>query len=191
MPASVVAAVASAVLFSRLVEAVGRSILDWTLAVSLMLVLLSHLILTMVVPHEAYQAEHRSGTDEVKMAAYVGIGAAPILALLLFLVERRLSLHPLVIASLLISAGLSLKSLHTLFRLILPRRAEFPVPQTSGEKAEAMFFGTIADSQGPRLVVLCIGCGLVMVLPLYVTVVSVLINLLERWSRRWDRSQSP
>jgi hypothetical protein len=42
---------------------------------------------------------------------------------------------------------------------------------------EARWFGTIANSRGPRLVVLCIGCGLVMVLPLYVSVFSVLINL--------------
>jgi len=39
-------------------------------------------------------------------------------------------------------------------------------------------FGTIAQSNGPRLVMLCIGCGLAMVLPLHVTVISTLINLL-------------
>ena len=171
VPASVVVAAASAAVFSHL----GGSAPDWALAVSLVLV--SHLILTLVVPHEAHQAEHRCGMDEVKMGAYVGIGAAPVLALLLFLVERQLFLHLPVIVSLLISSTLSLKSLHTLLRLILPRRAEFPAPQTYREKAEATFFGTIADSHGPRLVVLCIGCGLVMVLPLYVAVFSVLINL--------------
>lgn len=175
VPASVVAAAASATVFSHL----DKSALDWALGVSLMLVLISHLILTLVVPHEAHEAEHRCGMDEVKMAAYVGIAAAPVLALLLFLIKSQLFLHPLVIVSLLISSGLSLRSLHTLFRLILPRRAEFPAPQTNREKAEATFFGTIADSHGPRLVVLCIGCGLVMVLPLYVTVFSVLVNLLN------------
>ncbi|HEX2998226.1 MAG TPA: hypothetical protein VHP14_25600 [Anaerolineales bacterium] len=175
VPASVVAAAASAVVFSHL----GRSALDWALGISLMLVLISHLILTLVVPHETHEAEHRCGMDEVKMAAYVGIAAAPVLALLLFLIGRQLFLHPLVIVSLVISSGLSLRSLHTLFRLILPRRAEFPAPQTAGEKAAATFFGTIAASHGPRLVVLCIGCGLVMVLPLYVTVFSLLVNLLN------------
>jgi hypothetical protein len=176
--ASVVAVAASAAIFSRLVD-VNHPILNWTLAISLMLVLVSHLTLILVIPHEAQQAEHRCGMDEVGMGAYVGIGAAPVLALLLFLVERQLFLHPLVIVSLLISSGLSLRSLHTLCRLILPRRGEFPAPQTHKEKIAASFFGTIADSRGPRLVVLCIGCGLVLILPLYVTVFSVLVNLLN------------
>ncbi|HMB24147.1 MAG: hypothetical protein ACM33V_13085 [Chloroflexota bacterium] len=175
VPASVVAAAAVAAVFPHL----GKFALDWALGVSLTLVLISHLILTLVIPHEAHEAEHRCGMDEVKMAAYVGIAAAPVLALLLFLIERQLFLHPLVSVSLVISSGLSLRSLHTLLRLILPRRAEFPAPQTAGEKAEATFFGTIADSHGPRLVVLCVGCGLVMVLPLHVTVFSVLVNLLN------------
>jgi hypothetical protein len=179
VPASVVAAVVSAAVFLRLIGSVSHPLLNWALAVPLMLVLVSHLTLTLVIAHEAQQTEHRCGMDEVRMAAYVGIGTAPVLALLLFLVERQLFLHPFVIVSLLIGFSLSLTSLDRLLRLILPRRAEFPAPRTHREKAEARFFGTIAASHGPRLVVLCIGCGLVMVLPLYVTVFSVLVNLLN------------
>ena len=184
LPATVIATALAAAVFSRLADSVdtqsveaARSILDLPLTVSLLLMLISHFALTLVIPHEARQAEHLCGIDEVKMAAYVGIGAAPVLALLLILIRANLFSNPLVVVALLASAGMSLKSLQSLFRLILPKRASFPVPQDSWQKTEAKLFGTIANSHGPRLVVLCIGCGLVMVLPLHVTVFSVLINL--------------
>jgi hypothetical protein len=186
VPAAVVAAALAATVFSRLADSIGsktgeaisaKPILDMPLTVSLLLVLIAHFALTLVVPHEARKAEHRCGMDEVKMAAYVGIGAAPVLAFLLLLVGAKLLLNPLVIVALLASAVMSLKSLQTLFKLILPRRASFPVSQDGWEKIETKLFGTIADSHGPRLTTLCIGCGLVMILPLHVAVFSVLINL--------------
>lgn len=181
VPASVVAAGLAAFVFSRLAEtvdpALAGSILDWPLGVSLLLVLVSHFALTLVIPHEAREAEHRCGMDEVKMAAYVGIGAAPALAIFLLFVGSELFSKPLVWLALLASAGMSLKSLQTLLGLILPRRASFPAPQEGFQTVEATLFGTIANSRGPRLVVLCIGCGLLMVLPLYVVVISVLVNL--------------
>jgi hypothetical protein len=178
VPATVVAAALSAAVFSHLADSIGsKAILDMPLTVSLLLVLIAHIALTLVIPHEAHEAEHRCGMDEVKMAAYVGIGAAPVLTLLLLLVNLKLFLNPLVILALLGNAVMSLKSLQTLYNLILPRRASFPVPQDDWQKAEAKWFGTIADSRGPRLIKLCIGCGLVMILPLHVTVFSVLINL--------------
>jgi MFS family permease len=186
VPASIVAAVLATGIFSRLSDLLdnqpGQPILDGTimtmpLAVSLLLVLISHFALTLVIPHEAQQAEHLCGMDEVKMAAYVGIGAAPLLILLLLLVNPDSFTTPLVLIALLASTAMSLKSLHTLFKQILPRRASFPPPQPGRQKREAIWFGTIAKSPASRLVVLCIGCGLVMVLPLYVSVLSVLINL--------------
>jgi hypothetical protein len=187
VPATVVAAALAAAVFSRLADSAGgqaneaalaQPILEWPLTVSLLLVLVSHFALTLVVPHEARQAEHLCGMDEVKMAAYVGIGATPVLALLLFLVGAELFSKPLVVVALLAGAGMSLKSVQSLFGLILPGRASFLAPQDGWRKAEAKLFGTIAKSRGPRLAVLCIGCGLLMVLPLYVTVLSVLVNLL-------------
>jgi hypothetical protein len=168
VPASIVASAAAAAVFS---------VSELPLLVSLLLVLISHLALTLVVPHEARQAEHLCGMDEVKMAAYVAIGAFPAWAVLLLLANAKLFTKPLVIISLLTSASLSLKSLGTLLKMILPMRATFPTPQDDQQKIEAKLFGTIASSRGSRLVVLCIGCGLVMVLPLHVVLISVLITL--------------
>jgi len=185
-PAAVVAVTLAAAVFSRLADFAGTqpdaaaligSILDLPLAVSLLLVLLSHFALTLVTSHEAQQAEHLCGLDEVKMAAYVGIGVAPVLAVLLLLVNIQLFSKPLVWAALLASAGMSLKSLQILLRQILPRRASFSSPQENRQKIEAQWFGTIAQSNGPRLVLLCIGCGLAMILPLHVVVLSTLVNL--------------
>ncbi len=186
VPASIVATALSAYIFSRLSDLLGGQtkllILDGSIAtmplvVSLLLVLVSHFALTMVVPHEAWQAEHRCGLDEVKMAAYVGVGAAPLLILLLSLAFPEALKNPLVLAALLASTAMSLKSLHSLRKLILPRRTSFPPPLAGRQRTEVNLFGTIAASRGPRLVVLCIGCGLAMVLPLQVSVFSILINL--------------
>ncbi|HPH98607.1 MAG TPA: hypothetical protein PKW33_21605 [Anaerolineaceae bacterium] len=178
--ASVVTAVMAAAVFGGLEKAFGATaagVLGMPLTVSLVMTLISQLALTLVIPHEAAQAEHRCGMDEVKMAAFVGIGTAPLLALLLGLVDARLLLTPVVTAALLLSAAMSgLAGLH-LFKKVLPGRAAFPVPQDSRQKAEAVLFGTIANSLGPRLVVLCTGCGLLMVLPLQAAVFSALINL--------------
>jgi hypothetical protein len=191
VPASIVAATLAAAIFSRLADLVGLqtnhsncigAIQDMPLVVSLLLVLFSHFALTMVVPHEARQAKHLCGMDEVKMGAYVGIGASPVLIILLILIEPDYFTNPLVITALLACTGMSLKSLHTLFKLILPSRASFPAPQESWKKTEASLFGTISSSSGTQLVELCIGCGLVMVLPLYVSVLSILINLNIVWS---------
>ncbi len=134
VPASIVATALSAYIFSRLSDLLGDqtglvildgSIATMSLVVSLLLVLISHFALTLVIPHEARQAEHRCGLDEVKMAAYVGIGAAPLLILLLSLVDPDTLKNPLVLAALLASTVMSLKSLHSLRKLILPRRASF------------------------------------------------------------------
>jgi hypothetical protein len=183
LPASIVAATLAAAIFPRLSvlldkQAVfDRSVVDMPLEVSLLLVLVSHLAVTLVVPHETRQAEHLCGMDEVKMAAYVGIGAAPLLILLLWLVDVDSFKNPLVLISLLASSIMSLISLDSLIRLVMPKRASFPPHEEGRQKTEAVLFGSIANSQGPRLVELCIGCGLLMVLPLYVTVLSVLINI--------------
>ncbi|MBN2256738.1 MAG: hypothetical protein JW704_02805 [Anaerolineaceae bacterium] len=147
------------------------------LAASLLILIISHFALTLVTVHETRQAEHRCGMDEVKMAAYVGIGAGPLLALLLFLINVDIFQKPFILAALLTSIVKSLKSLHTLLKYILPKRASFPAPREGWQKTEAKWFGTIAASHGPRLVLLCIGCGWAMVMPLYVSVLSVLINL--------------
>jgi hypothetical protein len=186
VPASIVAAAMAGAIFSRLADYLGSQtsqtgfdgrLLEIPLVVSLLLVLISHIALTLVVPHEAHQAEHLCGMDEVKMGAYVGIGAAPLLILLLILVDAPSFSNPLVVIALLAISGLTLISLRTLRRQILPGRDAFPAPRDGRQKTEAKLFGSIANSQGPRLVVLCIGCGMLMVLPLYVTVFSVLINL--------------
>ena len=186
VPASVVAAALAAAIFPRLANFAGGPtrqslcagvIVDLPLAAALLLVVVSHLALTLVIPHEAQQAEHLCGMDEVKMGAFVGIGAAPVLMLLVLLVEAQLFVNPLVITALVVCTGLSLKSLYALFKLILPGRAAFPAPQEGWQKTEASLFGSIATSSASQLVMLCTGCGLVIVLPIYIPVLSVLINL--------------
>jgi len=178
LPASIVAGALSAFVFSRMADSTGDgSILTMPLTVSLLLVFLSHLALTLLLPHEARQAEHVCGMNEVKMTGFVGIGATPLLALILFVVDARLFLRPQVILALSAGLLLSLRSLQVLVKQILPGRAFLPAPQGDRQKVEAMWFGSIASSYGPRLIALCTGCGLAMILPLYVTMVSVLTNL--------------
>ncbi len=184
VPAAIVAAALAGAIFPRLSNLISRQAgqvvlaaadLDLPLEAALLLVLVAHLALTLVIPHEARQAGHLCGLDEVKMAAYVSTAAAPVLSLLLWLVDRAAFSNPRVVAALLASAGLSLVSLHILRTVVLPRRAGFPAHPV--DRVEARWFGTIANSRGPRLAVLCAGCGLAMALPLYVTVLSVLVNL--------------
>jgi hypothetical protein len=170
-PASVVAAALAVWIFPRL----AGSLLP--LLSALLLVLVSQLALTLVIPHEAREAEHLCGMDEVKMAAYVSIGTAPVLTFFLVLVEIPLLTHPLVAAALLLSATMSLFALRFLVQIVLPGRSRFPAPRGEKQQAEAKWFGSISQSRGPRLVVLCIACGLAMILPLHVTAFSVLINL--------------
>jgi hypothetical protein len=176
LPATMVATALAAAVFSHLSVSVGQAS-DMPLYVSLLLVLISHFALTLIIPHEAQQAEHRCGMDEVKMAGFVGIAAAPVLAILLLVTDLKSFSNPLVIVALSASVMMSLKSLYDLFKVILPRRDSFPIPQGNSQRLEAKWFGSIADSDGPRLIVLCIGCGLLMLLPMYLTVFSVLINL--------------
>lgn len=183
VPASIVATVIAAVVFPRLASSVnGPSTrlvteMDLPVLVSLFLLVISHVALTLVVPHEARASTHRCGLDEVKMGAFVGIATAPVLAILLFLPRRDVFSHPVILIAMLIISTLSLVSILTLISLILPRRAVFKPPPNKHLKMEASLFGTIARSKGPRLIVLCVGCGILMVLPLYITVISVLINL--------------
>lgn len=185
VPASVFAAALAAAIFPHVFDIAGTSGIKvfqgnfglLPLGVALLLVLVSHLALTLVVPHEARQAEHRCGTDEVKMAAFVGIAAAPVLVLLLALIDAQLFQNPIIDAALLASVVMSAGNVYSLVRIVLPRRASFPVPQAGQQKTEAVLFGTIAVSRAPRLAVLCTGCGLAMMLPFYVCVVSLLINL--------------
>jgi hypothetical protein len=178
VPASLFAVALAAAIFPRLANLPGsHSFLKLPLLVSMLLALFSQLALTLVIPHEAHQAEHRSGMDEVKMGALVGIVTAPALILLLFLIDPRSTTNPLVIASMLASVVMSLVSLRTLLKRILPGRTAFPAPQPGKPKAEALLFGSIARSRALRLVLLCVGCGMAMVLPVYVCVISLLINL--------------
>ena len=192
VPASIVAAGLAAAIFSHLAHSSGgqiaggaggnlcfQAVMDLPLAAALLVLLMAHFALALVIVHEARQARHLCGLDEVKMGAFVAIGAAPALALLLLWVEAGLFFNPVVIAALLACAGLSLKALQTLLKLILPRRAALPAPQEGWQKTQASLFGTIASASGPQLVLLCAGCGLAMVLPVYACVLSAAINLAQ------------
>ena len=176
---SLIAVIFMLIIFSRLENWFGESILDWPLGTSLFFVLTSQFSLILVVPHEIRLAKHRCGLDEVKMAAYVGISTAPILVITFLLLDKVLFLKPAVSIALLVSVGLSFISLHSLLNHILPKRANLPAPQDDRQKIQAALFGSIADSQTPSLMILCIGCGVVMVLPFQVILFSVLINIIS------------
>ncbi len=187
LPASIVAAGVAAAVFPRLGILTGyagglpgllpTAAYDRPLEVALLMVLVSHLAVTLVVPHETRMSQHLCGMDEVKMAAFVGIGAAPLLTGLLLVVYPGSLSHLPVQIAVTLSVGMSLVSVSSLTRLVLPKRASFPPHPEGNKKAEAVLFGSIAGSVASRLIQLCIGCGLVMVLPLYITVISVLVNL--------------
>jgi hypothetical protein len=189
LPASVFAAALAAVLSKHLTSLDGMDApaARLPLLTALLLTIVSHFALMMVVPHEVRMAEHRCGTDEVKMAALVSLAAAPVLVLLLFLIDRTCFSSLLVDAALLLCLGFSLRSLYDLVRVVLPKRASFLEPQTGHDRAQAILFGSIAESKALRLIVLCTGCGLAMMLPLYVSVVSVLVNLTPFSTRTNDK----
>lgn len=187
LPASIVAAGVAAAVFPRLGMLTGNAAglpgllptaaYDRPLETALLLVLVAHLAVTLVVPHESRMSQHLCGMDEVKMAAFVGIGAAPLLAGLLLTVYPGSLSHLPVLIAVILSALMSLVSVYTLTHLVLPKRASFPPHPEGKKKAEAVLFGSIAGSVASRLIQLCIGCGLMMVLPLYISVISVLVNL--------------
>ena len=187
LPASIVAAGVAAAVFPRLgilVRAAAgipfagsSSIVDKPLEAALFLVLVSHLAVTLVVPHETRQSQHLCGMNEVKMAAFVGIGAAPLLAILLLAVYPAAYSNLLVLTAVCFSTVMSLISVYFLVKRVFPKIEAFPPYADERQKKEAILFGSIAGSIASRLVMLCIGCGLMMVLPLYISVISVLINL--------------
>ena len=197
VPSAAVAALLAAGLFSDLysllIQAAGdhfltyslspRGVLTWPVVTALLIYLISLAALTLVTPHEARMAEHRPGLDEVKMAAWVGIVVPPALAMGLYRISPALALSPTVMSILLVSGGLCLSQTLTLQGLILPKRKLMPPP---ANLRQAVFFGSIARSQGPRLVVLCIGCGLAMMAPLYVSVGAPVLSL---WLMQMDLEQ--
>lgn len=177
VPASMLAAAVAASAFRHLPEGVSETAANLPLLTALLMVLISHIALTLVIPHETDHALHRCGMDEIKMAAFVGIAAAPVLLLVLTIANAESLSNPCVVISMLVCSSISMLNILLLVRVVLPKRASFPAPQDGEQKTEAVLFGTIAFSNAPRLVVLCIGCGLAMALPLYVSVMSVMVNL--------------
>lgn len=181
MPAMAFAVLLAAGLFSRLPEVFQGNmqsrasvLLDWPLGTGLLLFLVTQLILLAVTRHEAQQAEHRCGIDEVKMAALVGIFVPIILAVGLGLIDVHLLYAPLTLSILLLSGGVVMRQVVTLFTLILPRRAQMDAPQ---DGVEAFFFGTISGSNQSSLILLCLGCGMLMVAPTYVVAAATAISM--------------
>jgi hypothetical protein len=181
--ASVVTVIIAAVVFSHLEVLPGleggidRSAVLLPVRASMLLVFISQLALTLVVPHETIQAEHRNGMNEVKMAAYVSIATAPVLLVVMPLIDVNFLSDLLIDLGLAGSAVLSVVSIFILIRKVMPRRNSFPLPPEDWKKTEHSLFGSIAGSVAWRLVELCAGCGIVMVLPVYACVLAVLINV--------------
>ncbi|MEA5078309.1 MAG: hypothetical protein VB013_07030 [Anaerolineaceae bacterium] len=145
--------------------------------IAIFMLFVAHLSLTLVLPHEAKMAQHRSGLNEVKMAAFVSIANAAAFTAIIFLLHPVTLRSPLAGTFLLFSWVLSLTSLWILFKKILPRRKELPTPQTQKGQKQALLFGSIGSSIPGRLVTLCIGCGIVIALPMCITLISVGLNL--------------
>jgi hypothetical protein len=179
VPASVFSVVLSAAVYPRLAQLFSDPNIERVpLLVSLEMVLLSQLALTLVTPHEAYQAEHRTGMDEVKMAAFVGIAVAPVLALFPFS-DRAGTVPP--------HLGDSIARCQCRDECYLNTYTDRPgitasshLTHSPGDAAHAhaVWFGSIASSIGGRLVTLCVGCGLMMVLPVCITLVAPGLNLI-------------
>ncbi len=187
VPATVLTVIVAATLFLRLSDVLQKMAaahgippasallnIQWPLTTAVLLYLAAHAALTLVTPHEARQARHRCGMDEVKMAAYVGIAAPFALGAGVLLVHAPLMLRPAVGGSWLISLGMSARLIWVLRTLILPKRAQLPAPP---DMRQAIFFGSIANSRRHHLLLLCAGCGLMMVFPMTAAVVSVALNL--------------
>ncbi len=145
--------------------------------IAIFMLVVAHLSLTLVLPHEAKMAQHRSGLDEVKMAAYVSIATAPAFTAVFFWLHPESLPSGLEVMFLAFSWVLSLASVWILVKKILPRRKELPAPQTQMGQKKALLFGSIGASNAGRLLTLCIGCGIVIALPMCVTLVSVGLNL--------------
>jgi hypothetical protein len=179
LPASLLALTLAAFMSKRLsgLEGFDQTTALLPLLAALVLVLFSHLAVTLTVPHEARMAEHRCGTDEVKMLAFVGIAAAPVMVTILMLVYPAGFSNAFILAAVGAVLLMSCVSVYSLLKLVLPRRASFPEPEKGREEAQAVFFGSIAASNAPRLIVLCVGCGQALALPIYVVIVSLLIDL--------------
>jgi hypothetical protein len=95
VPASMLAVAAAAAVFKHLPEGVSETAANLPLFTALLLVMISHLALTLVVPHETGHATHRCGMDEIKMASYVGIVTGPVLLLVLILANAESLSYPL------------------------------------------------------------------------------------------------
>jgi len=145
--------------------------------IAIFMLVVAHLSLTVVLPHEAKMAQHRSGLDEVKMAAFVSIATAPAFTAVFFWLHPESLPSGLEVMFLAFSWVLSLASVWILVKKILPRRKELPSPRTQKGQKQALLFGSIGASNAGRLLTLCIGCGIVIALPMCVTLVSVGLNL--------------
>jgi len=141
------------------------SLLHGPLTTALLLYLAAQLALLGATSHEARQATHRCGLDEVKMAAYVGVVTPVLLIAGLGWLNWPLLGTPLVLLCLLFSLGLLARQIRVLYTAILPRRAQLPLPVAA---LEATFFGTIATARWQPLTLLCLGGALLIVAPLYV-----------------------
>lgn len=158
--------------YSRLAAAYAdASLLHLPLLEVLALLLLIQLCLTLVLPHETGLAWHRPGLDEVRMAAFIDIATAPLAILFISLLAPLALSFPWVIGLLAGSGVLSLMALLILLHRIQPRRHQMPVPD-----AKALWFGSIGSSHAGRLITLCFGCGIVLVLPFSIPLISVLLN---------------
>lgn len=185
MPAAAFAVILAVGLFSRLSgllqqNLVGagitpapplQAILNWPMTTALLLYLAAQLALMLATSHEAVQVDHRCGMDEVKVAAYIGILTPVLFIVSLGLLNPSLLLTHIVLGCLLISLGMAARQIVILYSVILPRRAQMQAPR---DPLAATFFGTIAASHWQPLSLLCLGCSILMVAPIYVALAAAI-----------------
>lgn len=164
--------------YARLGEiSLQPEVLKMPVFIAMFFLIVAQMSLTLVLPHEAKMAQHRSGLDEVKMAAFVSIATAPAVTAIFYWLSPQLMPIEEKGLILVFSWGLALISIWILFKKILPRRKTLPAPQSKEGQEKALLFGSIGASHPGRLVTLCIGCGIVIALPMCITLVSVGLNL--------------
>lgn len=175
MPAAALAVILAVGLFSRLSGLLPGPplppVLNWPLTTSLLLYLAAQLALMCATAHEAGQADHRCGMDEIKVAAYVGSLTPVLLIALLGLLDLSLLFTPFVLICLLISLSMTARQMVILYSVILPRRARMPAPR---DPWEATFFGTIATSHWQPLSLLCLGCSILIVAPIHIAMAAAI-----------------
>jgi len=178
--AAVLSVTLTAAFYSRMAAFTGSfQLVRVTMIEILFILLFIQGCLTIILPHETRMAQHRPGLDEVRMAAFIDIFTGPLVILAVVLLAPEVLVVPWVIGFLKLSAFLSLIAFLILKATIQPRRALLPAPGGQEAGTKTLLFGSIGNSHSGRLMVLCFGCAIVLVLPFSIPLITIWLSLNE------------